>query len=72
MQLKSSVCVAVHGFVGYYDDSYYETEKVFIERAMKGEMADRCLLISEGDVLGVLLPFCRELTVIIMNKNACE
>lgn len=36
MQLKSSVCVAVHGFEGYYDDSYYETEKVFIERAMKG------------------------------------
>ena len=64
--------MAVHGFEGYYDDSYYEAEKVFIERAMKGEMADRCVLISEGDVLGVLLPFCRELTVIIMNKNACE
>ena len=70
--IGKSICLANHGFEGYYDDSYYDTEKEFIKSAMQNTTAGNCLLISEGDVLGLLLPYCKTLTIIIMNTAACE
>lgn len=72
VELGSSICIANHGFEGYYDDSYYDTEKEFIRRAMDGVVASNCLLVSEKDVLGLLVPYCRSLMVIILNVEACE
>ena len=72
VQLDSSICIANHGFEGYYDDSYYDTEKEFIRKAMDGTIANSCLLVSEKDVLGLLLPYCRNLMIIIINVEACE
>ena len=72
VQLGSSICVAEHGFEGYYDDSYYDTEKEFIRKAMQGVVAEHCLLVSENDILGVLLPYCKDITIIIINTEACE
>ena len=39
---------------------------------MNNNTAENCLLISENDVLGLLLPYCQSLTIIIMNNAACE
>ena len=39
---------------------------------MDGTIANSCLLVSEKDVLGLLLPYCRNLMVIIINVEACE
>lgn len=72
VEVGNSICVATHGFEGYYDDSYYDTEKYFIENSMQDVIAENCFLVSENDVLGVLLPFCKQLTVIILNKDSCE
>lgn len=72
VQIGESICLANHGFEGYYDDSYYDTEKEFIKKVMKNKTAENCLLISENDVLGLLLPYCKALTIIIMNTDACE
>ena len=69
---EQSICVANHAFEGYYDDSYYDTEKVFIQRAMRGMVAQNCFIVSENDILGVLLPYCKQLTVIFINRDACE
>lgn len=50
--IGKSICLAHHGFEGYYDDSYYDTEKEYIKNVMQNRTAENCLLISEGDVLG--------------------
>ena len=72
VDVGGSICLAMHGVEGYYDDSYYDTEKQFITQAMSNRTAENCLVISENDVLGVLLPFCKSATVVIMNVEACE
>ena len=72
VQLEKSICVAQHGFEGYYDDSYYDTEKEFIRKAMNGVIAENCLLVSDNDVLGLLMSYCKNLVVIIINVEACE
>ena len=72
VDVGGSICLAMHGVEGYYDDSYYDTEKQFITQAMSNRTAENCLVISENDVLGVLLPFCKSVTVVIMNVEACE
>lgn len=35
VELMDSICVAKHGFEGYYDDSYYDTERYFIKNRYK-------------------------------------
>ena len=72
VDVGESICLAEHGFEGYYDDSYYDTEKQFIRQATANRPAESCLVVSENDVLGVLLPFCKRVTVVIMNVEACE
>ena len=72
VDVGESICLAEHGFEGYYDDSYYDTEKQFIRQATVNRPAESCLVVSENDVLGVLLPFCKRVTVVIMNVEACE
>ncbi|KAM7456267.1 hypothetical protein BLSTO_02979 [Blastocystis sp. subtype 1] len=72
VDVGESICLAEHGFEGYYDDSYYDTEKQFIRQATTNRPAESCLVVSENDVLGVLLPFCKRVTVVIMNVEACE
>ncbi|KNB42884.1 hypothetical protein JH06_3334 [Blastocystis sp. subtype 4] len=72
VELMDSICVAKHGFEGYYDDSYYDTERYFIKNSLQGIIAENCFLVSENDVLGVLFPFCKQLTVIILNRDSCE
>ena len=60
MLIGKSICLARHGFEGYYDDSYYDTDKEFIKNAMQNRTAENCLLISEGDVLGRFISFFYE------------
>ena len=72
VELMDSICVAKHGFEGYYDDSYYDTERYFIKNSLQGIISENCFLVSENDVLGVLFPFCKQLTVIILNRDSCE
>ncbi|KAK8792010.1 hypothetical protein WA158_005387 [Blastocystis sp. Blastoise] len=72
VQYKSRISLVPHLVEGYYDDSYYETELHMIQKYILPIQHNSCLLISEGDILGLLEPYCEALLVVVIGQDSCQ